>query len=162
MPTTEIKMTTTTIAGSRRVVRDPATFTKSRSEVDVIRLTNANPVPSPSTPQSLSEATIRVRLSVAEANNMIASVVLPPASPGASPQTINVAAPPPPAPGNDASHIDFRLRPGQSAEWMLLNPLPDRPTLPVQANGRKRRSLTLNTIPHHPDDQDHADYHVDC
>ena len=159
MPTTSnIRMTTT----PNGVTHDPETFTKLRSEIDVIRLTNANPEPNPSTPASINQATIRVNLSVAEAKNMIASVILPPATAGAAPVTIEVATLNPPLPGSNPNHISFRLRPGQSADWVLLSPLPDRADL-LQVPGRgKRRSLTLDTIPHFVNPGDHADYHVEC
>ena len=60
MPTTSnIRMTTT----PNGVTHDPETFTKLRSEIDVIRLINDNPQPNPSTPASVNQATIRVNLS---------------------------------------------------------------------------------------------------
>jgi hypothetical protein len=159
MPITrEIKMTTT----PGGVHREPPSFALSRSEVDVIRLINANPVPAGGNPQSIADATIRVRLSVAEAKNLIASVVLPPAAAGAAQAPINVAAQNPPLPGDEPNHIAFRLRPGQSVDWVLLSALPNLATLPVMPNGRKRRSITLSTVPHHTEAGDHADYHVEC
>lgn len=149
---------TTTPSG---VVHDPNTFTKLRSEIDVIRLTNGNPEPNPSTPGAINQATIRVNLSVAEAKDMIASVILPPASVDAAPVTIDVASLNPPLPGNNPNHISFRLRPGQSVDWVLLTTLPDRAGL-LQVGSRKRRSVTLETIPHFVNPADHADYHVEC
>ena len=156
--TSNIRMTTT----PNGVTRDPETFTKLRAEIDVIRLINDNPAPNPSTPESINQATIRVNLSVVEARRLIATVILPPATAGAVPVTIDVASLNPPLPGNNPNHISFRLRPGQSADWVLLSPLPDGADL-IQVPGRgKRRSLTLNTIPHHVNPGDHTDYHVDC